>query len=414
MIHVLLAFTLSVILARKLGPAGYGVYSFAIAIIMLIAIPAQSGVPQLTVRETAKAQTRKDWNLLCGLWRWGDRFVISLSLVVIVIVMLLVYVSSLSQDERWKTVFFGLILIPLIALTNVRGAAIRGLKNVILGQLPEYVLRPLFLICGVVLGFYAFPEMMVDNPQNVMIIHAAAAGVSLVTTSCLLWLLRPAEIDTVDVPSFEREYWRRAILPLTLVAGFHFFNSNIDLIMLGVFRDSEEVGVYRVVTSVGLFVIFGLQAIVLVMQPHIAKLYAERDIVNLQKIVTISSRVVFVSAILPSVLFVVVGEDVLGLVFGEDYKQGSNALIFLVIAQLVNAGVGAVGMLLDMTGHERDTMHGVAIAAAINFFLNLLLIPMYGMEGAAIASGVSMISWNLMLRRKVKKRLGVESSVISR
>jgi len=66
-----LGFLLAILLARTLGPEGYGVYAFVFAIVSLLAIPTQLGLPQLVVRETAKAQAAEQWGLMRGLWRWS-------------------------------------------------------------------------------------------------------------------------------------------------------------------------------------------------------------------------------------------------------------------------------------------------------------------------------------------------------
>ena len=60
-----------------------------------------------------------------------------------------------------------------------------------------------------------------------------------------------------------------------------------------------------------------------------------------------------------------------------------------------------------MTGHERDTATGVGIAAAVNVTLNVLLIPLWGIEGAAIATAISLMTWNILLAVWVYRRLGI-------
>jgi len=64
-----------------------------------------------------------------------------------------------------------------------------------------------------------------------------------------------------------------------------------------------------------------------------------------------------------------------------------------------------------MTGYEKDTALGLAISAVLNVLLNLILIPKFSMAGAAAATSISMIVWNLLLWCLVWKRLGIDSSV---
>jgi O-antigen/teichoic acid export membrane protein len=71
-----------------------------------------------------------------------------------------------------------------------------------------------------------------------------------------------------------------------------------------------------------------------------------------------------------------------------------------------------VGALLNMTGHERDTMNGMIVAMVVNVGLNLVLAPLYGMAGAAAATATSVLVWNILLRKAVLKRLLIESSAL--
>ena len=99
----------------------------------------------------------------------------------------------------------------------------------------------------------------------------------------------------------------------------------------------------------------------------------------------------------------------MGIAFGKEYVSSYVALTILTFGQLINAAIGSVGNLLNMTGHERDTMRAVAFAAAVNIVLNTVLIPSYSIEGATIATAITLTIWNLVLRRAVLRRLGIES-----
>jgi O-antigen/teichoic acid export membrane protein len=75
--------------------------------------------------------------------------------------------------------------------------------------------------------------------------------------------------------------------------------------------------------------------------------------------------------------------------------------------------MGSVAQLLNMTGHERDMARGVVIAAISNIVLNAVLIPPFGMQGAAIATATTLLIWNYLLYRDVKYRLGIETIAIT-
>lgn len=407
--NALLAFSTAVVLARILGPSGYGIYSFSLAVLMLSAIPAQVGIPQLITRETAKAQTQGHFGLMLSLWRWGNLAVIAFSILVITIIAILLSITNESAStSRTQTLFIGLLLIPLIALANVRGACLRGLRKIIQGQLPESVIRPAFLLALISLTWYYTEEKI--TPEKTMGIYLIAASLAFVVGIWLLKHARPKDLTSSLKAKSNIKVWVKAAIPLALIAGLELINKHADLIILGIFRSNEEVGIYRVVFQVSMLTGFGLHAINQVIQPYMARLYTQGDNIRLQHLATISARLALFAALFPTILFVMFGSDLLRLVFGQGYHSGAVALILLSIGQLFSSAIGSVGTLLNMTGHEKDTIKGISIAVVANLTMNILLIPEYGASGAATATMLTLILWNYLLRKAVHMRLGIESS----
>ena len=107
-------------------------------------------------------------------------------------------------------------------------------------------------------------------------------------------------------------------------------------------------------------------------------------------------------------ILIVAADPVLTL-FGEGFSVGRWALMILVLGQLVNAGMGPVGHLMNLTGHGRQSAVVYGTAAGVNVILNLLLIPRMGLEGAAVATAFSMVLWNLWLFVLVQRKVGIHS-----
>jgi len=106
------------------------------------------------------------------------------------------------------------------------------------------------------------------------------------------------------------------------------------------------------------------------------------------------------------------GEPIMQSVFGEAFGRGAIALAILSGAQVINAATGSVNDLLNMTGHERDTMMGMIVGVVANVVLNFLLIPMWDITGAALATGASLILWNIVLVIQVQRRIGLAATAI--
>ena len=298
-----------------------------------------------------------------------------------------------------------------MALGNLRAAALRGLQHVILGQLPERILRPLILLVLIVVFWVMFPARAI-GPDVAMGLNVLAALVAFLTGAWLLRKLRPQELMARPVPEYRAGTWIKAALPLAFVAGMFLINSYTDIISLGIFMSPADVGVYRVVVAGAAMVVFALNALNMIFAPRMARLHALNEMEGLQRLATMSARMALLLAVPVLLLFVFLGKWILGSVFGAAFAGGYQALIILSVGQLANAGMGSVGMLLNMTGHERDTARALGVSAATNVVLNLVLIPLLGINGAASATAISMALWNVIMWRAVYYRLGIQSAAI--
>jgi O-antigen/teichoic acid export membrane protein len=108
------------------------------------------------------------------------------------------------------------------------------------------------------------------------------------------------------------------------------------------------------------------------------------------------------------------GKWLLPVVFGQEYSPSYIILVILCLGQLFNAAMGSVGLLLNMCGFEKHTALGVTIAALISIILNLLLIPLWGTSGSAVATCVSMIAWNILLGIWLYQKTGIKSTFLLR
>ena len=112
--------------------------------------------------------------------------------------------------------------------------------------------------------------------------------------------------------------------------------------------------------------------------------------------------------------FIVFGREILALAFGQAYAGADLALAILALGQLVNAGAGSVGILLIMSGNQRRAASGVAFGAGLNVVLGVLLIPPYGVNGAAVAAAAGLVLSNLLLVDIARRTLGIHSTALGR
>jgi O-antigen/teichoic acid export membrane protein len=76
--------------------------------------------------------------------------------------------------------------------------------------------------------------------------------------------------------------------------------------------------------------------------------------------------------------------------------------------------MGPVGVVLIMTGHERDAALAIGVSAVLNLILNAILIPGWGMEGAAVATAASTVVWNILMAIALYQRSGIHSTILGK
>ena len=407
--QALFALAITVVLARVLGPKGYGEYSLAFSWMALIAIPAQIGLPTLVVREVAKYQITGRWDMLRGLLRWSNWTALFISLGIGLMSGICSWVLlSETRPDLEKTFLSALLLVPIIALGNLRGAVLRGLRFIVYGQIPEMVLRPGFLLL-LLLGATAWIGDI--TPQIAMSLHVIAGLAAFILGAMFLMLVLPPEARQVK-PNFETVFWIRSLVPLTLLAGMQVVNAQIGIVMLGWFGSNEQVGIYRVAVQGAYLVAFSLVVVNMALAPNISRLHAIQDREKLQQLTTISARLVFAMALPICLVLMIFGGYILTLLFGSGYEAAHVAFAILCLGHLINAGLGSVDMLLNMTGNEGATTRGFTIATMTNLGLGLLLIPRFDITGAAVAASCSVVVWSGLLYIQVYRKLGVKSGIL--
>jgi O-antigen/teichoic acid export membrane protein len=251
------------------------------------------------------------------------------------------------------------------------------------------------------------------SSTQAMMLHSVAAMLAFAAGAVLLTQARPLPMRVPGPLRMKRREWAIALLPLSALAAVQIVNQSADLIMLGIFRADMEVGIYRIAVSSATLAAIGLTAMGLVLAGDIAHALAEKDRVTLQRM--LSTAALICTALTGMVLagFALVGEHMLGLIFGPDYIGAYPALIILTLGQLVNGFFGVNANVLNMAGLERRTLTAFSISVGINIILNIALIPRFGGVGAATATLASTAIWNVLCWFFVKSQLGLDSTFIS-
>jgi O-antigen/teichoic acid export membrane protein len=160
-----------------------------------------------------------------------------------------------------------------------------------------------------------------------------------------------------------------------------------DTLMLGYFSSSADVGIYNAALPTAQVIRAVPGALGVIFFPVVSELYARDKIDDLRRTYSVVTKWMF-SLIFPAFLLVVLFPDkIIKILFGAEYIAGATALSILMFGFMISAVVGPAGEILRTYGRTKTVMMTNYLGAAINLGLNLLLIPIYGVNGAAIATG---------------------------
>ena len=337
--------------------------------------------------------------------RWSTRLVLGGSLVVAAGFVVLVVTRSARLDPELRDVLLlAALLVPVAGLMQLRSAGLRAIGRITAALAPREIVRPigiLVVVIGVVLVARVAPATAA---------LAMAANIA-VTVAILFWLDRAARqtvpaVAIVAASAGQTRGWWVVGLPLMMMSGLHTLLTQTDVLMIGYRLGPESAGVYAAASRTSLLVLFGVTAVSAVAAPLIARLYAAGRLTELKIMTTWALRGILLVALPVALVLALSGRAVLGL-FGTEFVAGYPALLVLVVGRLLSAAMGLAGFMMTMTGNERQAATSLFVAVIINVALNYVLISWLGIIGAALATAVVKLGWNLALTRSINQRLGI-------
>ena len=403
-----LAFITSIVLARVLGAEDYGSYAYALSWVSILVIPAMMGGRQLLTREVSRYRAHEDWRALRGLLRRSNQTVLAASLSLALLGGLLTELVGAGLEPQTQTALWvSALLLPPFAFVRIRQSILRGLGHVVKAQIPQKVILPGGFLALVGLGYFYGG---LSAPVAVGM-RALAAVIGLLVVSMLLrkHLPEPASEET---PVYRSREWIASALPMLLIAGANVVNHRVSVIMLGSLVDAEAAGVFDAARRGVGVVAFALAAVNMPLSPVIARLHSQGRKERMQRVVTNAARIALISS-LPVGLGLILFRDPFLLLFGEEFRSGTTALTILCIGQLMNAGLGSVVQIMNMTGNEIYVATVMGGAAVLSIVLNAVLIPTWGLEGAALATAGSIAAWNVTLSALIYHKIGIDSTAVS-
>lgn len=403
--YTLVGFINSVLLARLLGADSYGVYVFVLSIVALLSVPTQFGLPILMVKEFAALQATKKWGQMRGLALRSHQFVAILATLTCGCAAIWLGMKpNYFSPEKQQALWLGLLLVPILSFGALRDAMLRGLRHVILGQLAESIFRPVLLMLGLLV---ALSLTTTQSAASVLVLYCACSLLAFVAGWAIFRGFRPETLATAT-PKFDNAIWLAASIPIALTAGMQVLNAQLSILFLGFYGSDEDVAYFRVAALGAGFVAIFLQVSHSVVSSYFSRLYAQKNIKGIQALLDQANRIIVIATVPLVIAIIALGPWLLTNFYGHAFGTAYTALLLLTAGQAVNALLGTASLLLNMTGHQNELVKAMSLALPTNIILHFLLLPNFGVLGAAFASMLAMMVFNIFLWLKLRKNLGVK------
>jgi O-antigen/teichoic acid export membrane protein len=392
-------YLMRLVAARGLQPANYGSYVLATTIISITSTFCLFGLDTGIGRFLPRLEEKKERTR----YLFAAIFV---SLLLAIIFMCLLYLFPNSGYERIfgnsisKDIFvIFLFSLPFMIIFKVSIGYSQGnqtakarvlLKDI---SLPTVKLLTLYLAIEFSLGLTG-------------VSYSYVISYILISAICVVYLIK--NISTFQILPKKDDF--TVILgfsaPLLITSIMTFIFRDADNLLLGLYATGQDIAIYDINYRTAMISLVLINSIAFLFLPAISELDSNGEIDKIREVfnsvnkLTIigSSPIVFILILYPSY--------VVSLLFGPEYNSPLTLRV-LVLGMYFHIFFGPIGNALTSIGFSKLLMYDNTISSLLNVFLNIILIPMYGMVGAAIATTLAFMFLNILYAIQFREKIGI-------
>jgi O-antigen/teichoic acid export membrane protein len=398
-VSFVLSIAYQVVIARRLGASGFGVFILALAISNVLAEGSDLGLDYGLLRFGGIARGKRDWGQFRSVLRSA---VVGSLLAGSVAAAVLAFGSGIVAHAFHKTTLASVIValalsVPLVGTTEVLRAGLRAMGNATRPVVSSSLIRP-----GVQLLTGAWIVMEVPSAPAVAWAFTATQLVVVVLTAVMLWRILPRG----DRRTHRPEGLFRFSVPMMLNRVLLYSNNQTEVVILGILAPAVTLGIFGVTRRLSVLLSSLLASVSILFNPMVADLHHSGRMQELDRVFKTATRWLFTLGLPVFLIEALFGSAILN-VFGHDFRNGATALAILAFGQLVNVGTGTVSNLQAMAGYARLTLLNALLFLSLSIALDLLLIPPFGLLGAAIANSSSLVTVNVLRLWQIRRNLGL-------
>lgn len=398
-----LAYLSQIILARWMGSYEYGIFAYVWVWILLLGGLSTLGLNTAIIRFIPEYTEKLDLSRLRGVI-FQSRLVtfIASTLLMIISFTLLYMLEGHIENYLYLPALIALICLPAYALTDLHDSMARGYSWMNLALIPPFLMRPLLILALIAVAYlYGYPMTAVT---------AISAAVLATWLTSLLQILMLEPRIRKEVPAgdkqYETKFWLYTAFPILLVESFVLFLQNTDMLVLSIYHSPTDIAIYFAALKTINLISFVHFAVATAVSNRFSAYEARGDKEKLASIIRQSVKWTFWPSLGAAVCLLVMGKPLLWL-FGPEFVQAYPVMFVLAVGLVIKSMFGPAENILNMLGEQKLCAAVLFTTALINIILNFVLIPHYGLVGAASATSLSLTFAALMFFLAIKVRLKI-------
>lgn len=386
------------------GAKEFGILTLAITIVSMFALIPKFGMENALVRIIGELYSLK---LISQISTVFKNVLFFTSILALIFTLILFYLSNYIAidilNKSYMTQYIKIIAISVLTTTiiTIVSATYQGMKKP-----KEFIFIQTILLQIIFVLFLLFNNF-INISDNIITLYVYAS--ILTTILSLFFIVNTFNRVKYNNKTTQTKFNFKKIIfiasPMLLSGSIAILMNWTDIIMLGIYKTEADVGIYSAAQRIAALSSLSLVAINTIAAPKFVEFNSKGDILGLEKIVKQSTQIIFFTSLPLIFVYLIFPKFIMGL-FGNEFMEGSSVLVLISIAQFVNAISGSVGYIMQMTNNQKIFQNVIIFASIINIILNYILIPQYGINGAAIATMVSMVFWNITLMIYIKEKFG--------
>ena len=397
----LLGYVFLLLVTRNAGAAAWGIFVLCLAILNIASILSRFGVDTALLRFVSQLQGKT--SEIKGVYLQGISFVLVLSIISSVLLFFSSnIIAELVFHQPNLTLYIKIIAFALIPFTiiHINAQTYRGLKRIKEFAFFQHISKFLLAVVIFTLLFYFTAIDVIIIP-----IYSFLAAVFIVMILSGFGLVKIFK-GIQSIRTFSHKEIVKISYPMMLSSSVLLLIAWTDTIMLGIYKTEADVGVFYVALKLAMITGIVLGAVNSIVAPKLSETFNNNKMEEFRILIKQPTSIIFFVS-LPILIILFLFPEFLLSLFGQEFAIAKTTLLILLIGQAVNVMSGSVGFILQMTGRENIYQNILLMALVCNILLNILLIPKFGIEGAAIASAFSMIFWNLSSVLYIYKKYNV-------